>query len=651
MKIKTLEFENFRNFKNPGKIIFDTADGKVNIIYGRNGDGKTTLHQLFHWIFYGDVHFNKTTTDKMYNLEYEAEQQYNSEFSVIGKIDFSHNNEEYSLRREWVYKKAFDDSKKIRESFTLNKKTSENDWTRVQKPELLVEELLPSGLSQYFFFDGESMIADLKVKGKDSAEKLRKALYSMFDLEIYEQAIEAIGRTDLKTTALGSLYLEKANVTSSDASKTLKIKIEQVENKIQELEDKKNGIENRQKELNKLKEDLSEQIGTTKSRQEYEMRRKDYQKSGAMYLGQIDQKEADFGEIVNKSVPILFLSKRIESARKTMKMKVEEGKLLPGLKRELVEALLEENQCICGHTLTEENKEELKKLLLMLPPHSYKESYESFVKTAKLWGSEFDIKALESPEKEILQLQEEAANCDKQIAEIDKLLKQSKDIQDLIIDRNKAEEELKELSSKHVETSNEIYKYQIVLKKAMKDFDNASANESAGKEISAKIWLLENVKTLFENKLETASNEYSDKLREEIQQLINRMLTSKRSVSVSTDFFVKVFDHYGDESKSEGQFAVVSFAYIAGILKLLQEEETLEGKEYPLVLDGPFSKLDPDQRQNVIDTIPEYAPQIILFSKETLAPYFDENKVGRVWTLQSNNEKNVTEVKEGCLWK
>ena len=72
MRISKIEFENFRNFRDYGKIRCST-DGKVTIIYGKNGDGKTTLHQLFQWIFYGQVHFNKTTTDRLYNLQFESE--------------------------------------------------------------------------------------------------------------------------------------------------------------------------------------------------------------------------------------------------------------------------------------------------------------------------------------------------------------------------------------------------------------------------------------------------------------------------------------------------------------------------------------------------------------------------------------------------
>lgn len=45
MKIRKIEYSNFRNFREKGCIEFFT-DGKVTIIYGKNGDGKTTLHAV-----------------------------------------------------------------------------------------------------------------------------------------------------------------------------------------------------------------------------------------------------------------------------------------------------------------------------------------------------------------------------------------------------------------------------------------------------------------------------------------------------------------------------------------------------------------------------------------------------------------------------
>ena len=91
MKISRIEFENFRNFRDRCRIDFP-IDGSVTVIYGPNGVGKTTLHQLFQWIFYGEVHFNKTASNKMYNLDFEQQAGFHQVFSVFGKIDFEHPN-------------------------------------------------------------------------------------------------------------------------------------------------------------------------------------------------------------------------------------------------------------------------------------------------------------------------------------------------------------------------------------------------------------------------------------------------------------------------------------------------------------------------------------------------------------------------------
>lgn len=193
MRISQIEYENFRNFKEHGKVECST-DGKVTIIYGVNGAGKTTFHQLFQWIIYGETHFNKTASDKMFNLDYERNLPVNKQFSVLGIIDFEHAGEQYSMRREWIYKKGMFDSQRLSATFTISKKDDDNNWIRMQNPTDLIEQLLPSGLAEYFFFDGESMIADLKAKGKDSANSLKEALYLMLDLNIYAKAVEYIGR-------------------------------------------------------------------------------------------------------------------------------------------------------------------------------------------------------------------------------------------------------------------------------------------------------------------------------------------------------------------------------------------------------------------------------------------------------------------------
>lgn len=651
MRISKIEFENFRNFKGHGEIKCST-DGKVTIIYGKNGDGKTTLHQLFQWVFYGAVHFNKSTSDTLYNLSFESEQVYNANFQVMGRIDFEHMDEKYSLTRTITYRKELDSSSIINEELELNHLDSDDNWKRIDRPQETIEKLLPSGLSDYFFFDGENMIADLRVKGRDSARNLRKALYSIFDLDILESALKHIGDTDLKTTVLGRLYLSKGTISSGSDINATKTNIENAQNKIEEFKRLISDEEAEKKQKKELISRISEQIGSTRSKEEYERERRGLVKQRDAFLANIDAEMSRFGDMVINDFPQLLISKTVEDAKKRIHLKVEDSELPQGLDKRLIHylTLLSTSKCICGRDLTEEHKEHIKGFLDMMPPNNYDNMYMNFSSQAKQWGKGYSREKIESFIKHVIDNQEQAKVCDDRIRDLDEDEKNSKDIEDLVVDRKNSESRVAELEDDLIKANSELEKYKMFLKKEMKRFDSLTEQTKINQVVMRKIDIMKAVCEYFKECLDDESAKYSKLLQENIQTLLNMMLTSKRTVSVSPEFAVKVVDSYKDESKSEGQFAVVSFAYIGGILKLVSDVENLNGKEYPLVLDGPFSKLDADQRQNVIDCIPKFAPQVILFSKDSLQDYFDADMIGRVYTIQSNEEKNVASVKEGFTW-
>jgi DNA repair exonuclease SbcCD ATPase subunit len=227
---------------------------------------------------------------------------------------------------------------------------------------------------------------------------------------------------------------------------------------------------------------------------------------------------------------------------------------------------------------------------------------------------------------------------------LDEAEKKSPDIEDLIVARQQAEQEIRDIDNLLNRITTEQRKLEIYLKKQMQDYDRLTAENKASAKVIRKIEIMEKVVAHFKQRLETESEEYSKRLEMNIQSLVDDMLKTKRKVIVSPEFAVRVVDNYNDESKSEGQFAVVSFAYIGGIFKMLRSEEHLAGKEYPLVLDAPFSKLGAENRQNVVDIMPTFAPQVILFSKDDLHGAFPTNKIGHVWTIVSNDEQNVARV-------
>lgn len=652
MRIKKIEYENFRNFKEHGEIKCST-DGKVTIIYGKNGDGKTTLHQLFQWVFYGQVSFNKTTTERLYNLKYESECSYGKIFEVYGCIEFIHAGIDYSLKRTCSYRKGLNESEKIAEDLSLLYMDCDFNWKKIEKPKEVIEKLLPSGLSEYFFFDGESMIADLRVKGRESAGKLRKALYSMFDLDILESALDHIGRTDLKTTVLGKLYLSKGAETDNKEITSLQVNIEQYQSSLKDYEEKFKDTDINIEKYKNIILKVSEQIGKHKSKKDYEQQRKFLQDQRDNVLTTVDYAQSQFGDTVTEMFPQLLISKAIKDAKRKIYLKIEENKLPEGVSHKLINYLLKNStsECICGNHLGEKEKKYIQSYLNLLPPKSYTNLYQEFTKTASSWGKGYNKDKIEIHISNVLSNIVQASECDIKIKELDEEQKKSPNIENLIVDRQKAEEEIFELEKRKSNLGFEIKKIELYVKKQMKKFDELTKENEASKKAMVKIKIMKDVALYFKEKLEKESEEYSKYLEENIQNLIDNMLTSKRHVKVSSEFSVRITDSFNDESKSEGQFAVVSFAYIGGILKMLRSKKNLADKEYPLVLDGPFSKLDPEQRQNVVNMIPKFAPQVILFSKDDLHNVFSPDDIGYVWTIKSNEEKNIAHVEEGYLWK
>ena len=497
------------------------------------------------------------------------------------------------------------------------------------------------------------MIADLRVKGKDSAGKLRKALYSMFDLDVIESAIGHIGRTDLRTTALGKLYLSKGTVSSGGEIAAIKTNIEGAQSKLAKYEEELASLRQKKRDLQSFLTEVSEKIGSSKSKEEYEKQRKALRSQRDLFLKNSNDAQAHFGDAVFDMFPQLLISKAVSDAKQKIHLKVEQVKLPGGVNKKLISYLLDSSttECICGNLLCETEKSHIKTFLDMLPPRSFTSLYHDFSKTAQSWSKGYDKSKIEEYIVSVLENNEQAANCDNKIHELDEIEKKSPDVEDLIVARQTAEQEIVEIDARINVVTAEIKKFEIYLKKQMSAFDESTKVTAANQKIVAKIEILEQVATYFRQKLENESTAYSKLLEDNIQSLIDNMLTSKRKVSVSPEFSVRVTDSFNDESKSEGQFAVVSFAYIGGILKMLRADDHLSSKEYPLVLDGPFSKLDPYQRQNVINMIPKFAPQVIIFSKDDLQDVFSGSSIGRVWTIVSNEEKNVATVEEGYLWK
>lgn len=663
MIIKAIKYFNFRNFGNEGKVEFST-DGKISIIYGDNGDGKTTFHQLFRWILYNKVIFNKTTSSKkLYNLKRGSDLPIGCDMKTYGEIEFEHENEQYVVRREYCFTKLQNGSivhKTDNDRFLVSKEVETGSWKLLEQPEVIIESVLPSGLSDYFLFDGETMIADLKTKGNDSADALKHALYSIFELETYEKALRDIGNKNSTTTVLGKLDAEKLKIAEKVLPVELKGKYMLHIAKYKLDIDKKNElIEKADKTIaDNMKRIvfLSEEIGKSSSKKELNKLRVAFVNEKKKKEEDLKAKKKAFGSELANNYSYLLVSKVVEEAKNRIYLQVQdqEKEIIGGLSKELLINLIKgytNRTCICGNCLGEKEITCLEQWKSMFPPNSYKAIYDKFNKLAYKYSGKYNSDELKNRIISYFETLESISDYELKIKEIDDSLKGVDSIIDDYIDeRASKENENKDLEKKKVAWNKEINDAKHQIKIRERKIDQATNGNDEVQQYETWIKTALDIKEAIKERLSSETKDYSHNLEYQIQELVDEMLTSKRVVELNEEFQLIVKDSYNDESKSEGQFAVISFAYIGGILKVLQEHEKLKGKKYPLILDGPFSKMNDVHKQNVINCIPRFAPQIILFSKDPLDEYIDTEILGKVWTIQSNDEKNYAEIKEGFLW-
>jgi len=657
MKIKKIRFENFRQFKEPGTITCST-DGRVTIVYGKIGSGKTTLHQLCQWVLYGKVSFNKTAdADALYNFEYASEQYVNKEFEVKGALEFEHLGVDYELIRTAIFRKTRNEepsSKKIKETVFLQEKNQDNDWKPSEKTmKEMIELFVPEALSNYFFFDGETMISDLRMKSNQSAKALKRALHSILDLELWQNAEEHIGDVGKKRSIIGMLNKELEDTSNDAQLKKLGTTITLADKAISTL---KNQIDEKTETKTKNEtriQEISQQIGGITTKAEYNRRRAQLVKDRDKAINNLDKDKRDFGAAIKRNYPEFLVSRVGVEAQNLFELEIAKKEIPYGLTKKLVKTLLKKDSqtCVCGRALCEAEKKHIEEFLEAFPPKDYATLYSEFLQESKLLQRRMESNAIEQVIMDYLQNLDSIEDFKKRIKALDDEEKQSPDIEELVTERANLEDANVKLE-KEIRTALQKVGEETKLNDARKaTYKKQQEKLGKNKNVLKKIEIMESVRERIKQTIKDKSSGYSKSLENNITYLIDNMLVETvRKVTVDQDFSMKVFDNYNSQAKSEGQFAVVSFAYIGGILKMLRSEEHLKSKEYPLVLDGPFSKLDSDQRQNVVNMLPTFAPQVILFSKDDLHGVFAEENIGRVWTIVSNDEKNLARVEEGHLW-
>ena len=139
------------------------------------------------------------------------------------------------------------------------------------------------------------MIADLSTTGKASAKSLRKALYRLFDLDIFENALAHLGNTDSSTTVLGKLHDAWAKQATDSKVVLQRRTFESVQKAYDKLAEEVKELEKDIAEKEEEVRFLSEKIGQATSKKALETQRKTIKATVTELENSVKSEKKQFG--------------------------------------------------------------------------------------------------------------------------------------------------------------------------------------------------------------------------------------------------------------------------------------------------------------------------------------------------------------------
>lgn len=248
MIIKELKLHNFGVYA--GTNVFDfKADKPIALIGGLNGRGKTTFLEAVLLSLYGKNSFayseGRRQTYGQYLKSYVNVADGSKETYV--ELTFCMNangTDEYKIKREWN-----GNGSRTSESVTVYKDGEYNQFL-TNNWAMFMENVLPSALSNFFFFDGEKIAT---LAGESTSAQMKESIKALLGITVLDHLENDLNRVIARAA--------KSSVDAEEADKLEKLRkakeesVEQLASSDEKLAGLRKDLSETQRNLDKLNEE------------------------------------------------------------------------------------------------------------------------------------------------------------------------------------------------------------------------------------------------------------------------------------------------------------------------------------------------------------------------------------------------------------
>jgi len=613
---------NYRQYNGTQVLDFKFDKTKnVSLILGKNGAGKSNLLNAITWCLYGiEIHKTKDNYDSkgmpVINTSALKNLKNNQNITAEVIIHLITDTGPWTIKRTLDGGKSalgelyFDDSSKLTVIHPIN---GQDKVEKGEDTQILINNLLPEALKNFFFIDGEQLREFFKVS---TPEKISQAIDTVSQLELVYKASD---------------HLAKVENILRKSVKTTTPQLERVQNNIELTQKKSLELKSTIKEIEKQKEKDHEELGKVKDYLKthssariatLENERQALEIDIHKLKEQIGKKESQRNSYLVEIAPFIYLKKEIEQTYKIMEEKVEKGELPPRIKETFIKELLEKGHCICGNELKGEARKTLEEYSKKV---SLSELSEISI-VGKTTIEDIFSSINEFPEK-IDALNEEIEDFKGQLETKERRIEHiSDEIKEYNIAEIRRYEERRDELSRLIAQNEQILLLQnsdlntfaTTLKELKEEEERELSKDKKNNALKEKLTLVQTALKVLAN----TEKIIKTKIRIQVEKSLNdnfktliRKKTAFSSISIDENYDVKV--HHVDgynviNDLSAGEYLILGLSFMSALM-------TISGFQAPVIIDTPLGKIDDEHREYITTELPKFltGTQLILLVTPT----------------------------------
>lgn len=610
MRLLSLEVADFRAFYGVQRIEFSAEDNKrVTVFHGENGAGKTNLLNAVHWCMTGQ--FTPRFQEKRLLVNKEAYRAGRRECYVelMFQDELENGGLQYRVRRS-----ATNEAQTGLEVYQIDRGNSRP----IPNGESLLRMMLPPGLISWFFFDAEA-IGSLELSGSPEFKRdLRKTLG--FDLvDALLQDLEAVQSKRRK---------EIANQTNDKELTALQNEMDGIERVLPGQQESAVALESQLKQIESNYEEVRSKLGKLPQAEPIERQRRETERK--MLRLEQERKELDLkvAQLIGQAAPALLLQPLTAALEGKLEQEEVRGKLPAPYSDQLVRDIEASQVCICGRPVTEGSAEahKIHDLLRFASTSALNQRLSEvryLIRDIERQSASFPLDIARTRNR-IVEVDQELGRLEQEYKDLTKQLNDIKgfggEIQRLEAERERLSRERRDIAMQAGAMMQQIEQNVRKHKELKARFESAERKLVVSKKLKVELDKVTRLMDYIRRSLIEQERQALTILAFELNAVLKRYLTKHYSAKINpATYAVQLVDQEGKTvGHSTGEGQVLKFAFIATVVALAARKTQQkiqwmsEPTIAPLVLDAPFSALDPEYQGSVARNLATQTTQLVL---------------------------------------